>query len=128
VGDGGVRVCGGGGRCIDGGHCSHGRGGDGSGGRGLATRGWRRGACSCFQAATGRAGGGVGARRSYDATAWAGTRDGSASVDSKGRDVRRRIGYARDRAVAGAGVCRLGLAAGGRAGSRGRAVVAGFAA
>jgi hypothetical protein len=70
----------------------------------------------------------VGARRSYDATAWAGTRDGSASVDSKGRDVRRRIGYARDRAVAGAGVCRLGLAAGGRAGSRGRAVVAGFAA
>jgi hypothetical protein len=123
-----------GGRCIDGGHCSHDRGGGGSGGQGLATRGWRRGACSCFQAATGRAGSGVGARRSYDATAWAGTRDGSTSVDNRGRDVRRRTGYARDRAVAGAGVYRLGLAAGGRAGGTravlagGRAVAAGFAA
>jgi hypothetical protein len=81
-------------RCIDGGHCSHGRGGGGSGGRGLAMRVWRRGACSCFQAATGHAGGGVVARRSYDATAWAGTRDGSASVDSRGRDVRPRFSRA----------------------------------
>jgi hypothetical protein len=78
---------------------------------GLATRGWRE-ACSCFQATTGHAGGGVAARRSYGATAWARTRDGSAGVDSRGRGVRRRTGYAKDHAVAGAGVCWLGLAAG----------------
>jgi hypothetical protein len=126
-----VRVCGGGGAASMAGivgrgwgggmgrregittlHCSHGRGGGGSGGRGLATRGWRREACSCFQATTGHAGGGVAARRSYGATAWARTRDGSASVDSRGRGVRRRTDYANDHAVAGAGVCWLGLAAG----------------